>query len=167
MTPHQFAVSAGTDHKWLLNSSALLGRPLRRTPEDARWWGIVRTLEQAFGLTLANASAAANRAFKKRYDANEVVVAEDLSSTVKMTVDLFRYDTTFLANLSRARVRETPKRRGRRAERARDPVAAARAYGLDIGLINASLLRTHGERLELLDRNRAFVHEMRRTRRAR
>ncbi|MDQ6716812.1 MAG: hypothetical protein M3Z17_00535 [Gemmatimonadota bacterium] len=161
----QFSVACGCEPKWLLNSSALLGRSLRPTPENARWWGLVRALESTFGLTLANASAAATRALAGEIDDANVVVAEDDSGVATMSVNLFRYDTNFLANLSRARVRETPKRRGRRAEKSRDPIAAAEGYGLDIGLILSSLARTPAERLALLDRNRGFLYQMRESRR--
>lgn len=160
----QFACAAGCKPKWLLNSSAILGRSLRPTPENARWWGLVHALESAFGLTLANAGAAATRALAGQYDDANVVVAEDDSGVASISVNLFRYDATFLANLSRARVRETPKRRGRRAK-ARDPIAAAEGYGLDIGLIQSSLARTPAERLAILEKNRAFVYEMRGSRR--
>ena len=161
----QFSIASGCDMKWLLNSSAILGRNIRLTPENARWWGLVRALESTFGLTLANASAAATRALAGQMDDAIVVVAEDDSGVASMLVNLFRYDTNFLANLSRARVRETPKRRGRRAGKSRDPIAAAERYGLDIGLIQSSLERTPAERLALLDRNREFVYEMRGSRR--
>lgn len=167
MNVNQFAIAAGSDRKWLLNSSALLGRPLRLIPENARWWGMVRILEQAFGMTLVNAETAANRAFQNENDTREVVIAEHASSSATMSVDLFRYDTTFLANLSRARVRETPKRRGRRAARSRDPIGRAAAYGLDIGLLKSSLARTPSDRLMLLEANVAFVHAMQRNRRVR
>ena len=41
MNLNQLSVAAGTDLKWLLNSSAILGRPLRLTPENARWWDLM------------------------------------------------------------------------------------------------------------------------------
>lgn len=167
MNLNQLSVAAGADLKWLLNSSALLGRSLDPTPASARWWGLVRVLESTFGLTLANSAAGATRALSNRNDEAAVVIAEDLSSSASLSVNLFRYDTTFLANLSRARMRETPKRRGRRAERSRDPIGRAGEYGLDIGLMQASLARTPGERLAILDNNRAFVYEMQRRKRVR
>jgi hypothetical protein len=167
MTLNQLAVASGADLKWLLNSSALLRRSLRPTPENARWWGLVRVLESTFGLTLANAGAGATRALSSENDGRKIAVAEDPSGSAAMSVDRLRYDSTFLANLSRAVVRETPKRRGRRAERSSDPVSAATEYGLDIGLMQASLARNPGERLAILDNNRAFVYEMRRSKRTR
>lgn len=164
MNLNQLAIASGANVKWLLNSSALLGRPLRPTIENARWWGLVRILEVTFGLPLANASAAATRALAGETGGGEVVVAENASSSATMSVDLFRYDSTFLGNLSRACVRETPKRRGRRAEKSRDPIGRAVAYGLDVGLMRSALAHTAAQRLATLEANRAFVHEMRRKR---
>lgn len=164
MNLNQLSIAAGADLKWLLNSSAILRRPLRPTPENARWWGLVRVLESTFGLTLSNAGSAATRALSSENDDGEVAVAADSSGSATMSVNRVRYDSTFLANLSRALVRETPKRRGRRAERSRDPVGAAAEYGLDIGLMQSSLERTPGERLTALDRNRAFVYQMQQNR---
>jgi hypothetical protein len=165
VTLNQLAIAANADLKWLLNSSSLLGRKLRPTAKEARWWGLVRALESTFGLTLANASAGATRALAHESDDGEVVVAENSSSSATMSVNVFRYDSTALGNLSRALVRETPMRRGRRAGAPHDPIGAGVEYGLDIGLLRSSLERTPAERLALLDRNQAFVYEMQRKRR--
>ena len=153
----QFAIAASAEPKWLLNSAAILGRSIRLTPENARWWGLVRVLESSFGLGLTRAASAATRALSQSNDGAEIIIAGDIAGSVKLVVELARYDTAFLANLSRARVRETPKRRGRRARAPKDPISAAEAYGIDIGLLQASLKRSPAERLELLERNNTFV----------
>ena len=167
MTPAQFAIAACADRKWLLNSSAILGRSLRPTPENARWWGLVSVLERTFGLTLAKAAAAATRALSRENDDTSVVVDGDSGGSTTLGVNTLRYDSNFLANLSRARVREVPKRRGRRSFATKDPVATATGYGLDVGLLQTALSRTPAERLAMLERNRAFVDEMQRKRPAR
>jgi hypothetical protein len=158
----QFANAAGADEKWLLNSSAIMRRSLQTTPENARWWGLVHVLQDAFGLTLRNAGTAATRALARKSGTGPVIVAEDSASAASLSVDVYRYDTTFLARLSVARVRETPKRRGRRAAASSDPIGKARERGLDLGLLQSSLERSPAERLEILDRNRAFVDELQR-----
>lgn len=164
MNVNQLAIAAGADLKWLLNASAILGKPATPTRESARWWGLVRVLESTFGMTLAKAAAGANRAFAKQNGDAEVVIAEDDASAASMSVNLFRYDSTALANLSRARVRELPKRRGRRPEEKRgNAVLRAAQYGLDVNLMKASLMRKPAERLAILDRNVSFVREMRRS----
>lgn len=167
MNLNQLAIAAGADTKWLHNSGALLGRTLRPTVANARWWGVVRILQRTFGLTLAAAADGANRALETKNNDGDAIIAEDASSTATMSVNLLRYDSIFLANLSRAFVCETPKQRGRRAERSKDPIARATAYGLDIGLMRSSLARTSAERLAVLEANRTFVHEMQRNRRKR
>jgi len=156
---NQLGIAAGAETKWLLNSSALLGRSLTPTRSNARWWGLVKLLEQAFDLPLAVAAKAATRALAERNDGGRAGALEDPSASACMTVDLSRYDSILLARLSRARVRETPKRRGRRALNP-DPVAAAAAYGIDIGLIRSSLARTPGERLAMLDQNARFLRHI-------
>ncbi len=152
----QLVAAAGADRKWLLNASAILEKPLSHTPRQAKWWGLVRILDKQFGLELAFAASVANRALSRESDAVPLRASEDPSATAALVIDMARYDSVASANLSRALVRETPKRRGRRSEQ-RDPIASARAYGIDISLIEASIKRTPAERLAKLDANRAFV----------
>jgi hypothetical protein len=86
----------------------------------------------------------------------------DPSGSATLVVDLPRYESVFLANLSRALVLETPRRRGRTTRRTRDRVGAASRYGVDINLMRSSLARSPAERLEMLDANVAFVRAMKR-----
>src|SRR5206468_12327849 len=80
----------------------------------------------------------------------------------RIDIDMPRYESIFLANLSRAMNHETPRRRGRTRERATDAIAQARDYGIDIGLLQTALERTPAERLALLDRNVEFLRAVRR-----
>jgi hypothetical protein len=159
MTARQTAVAAAADLKWLTNAASLLRRRLRYDAEAARWWGLVRLLADELGLTLKAAAAAATAALGTRR--NESARA-DYAGPARIEVDLPRYESIFLANLSRAINHETPRRRGRTRERARDAIEQARAYGIDIGLLQTALERTPAERLELLDRNVDFLHAVRR-----
>jgi hypothetical protein len=160
MTPRQTAVAAASDLKWLTNSASLLGRRLRYTAEAARWWGLVRLLVDDLGLTLKAAAEAATAALGtgKPGSAQET----DSPRTVRIEFDLPRYESIFLANLSRALNQETPRRRGRVRANTGGPIAAARRYGVDIGLLRTALDRTPGERLALLDRNVEFLRAARR-----
>ena len=56
---------------------------------------------------------------------------------------------------SRARVHETPKRKGRppRLVAGRQALSSARQYGIDLGLIQSALARTPAERLAMLEAN--------------
>jgi len=163
MTPAQFAVAAGADPKWLINSRALLGRRSHYTAAEARWWGLVRILSESFELPLQRAAAAATKALTLGKDATWINVQRDASASASLIVNLARYESVFLANLSRALVRETPKRRGRPRPRAKDPVRAAADFGVDIQLLRSALENTPAELLELLEANSAFLQDARRS----
>ena len=162
MTARQTAVAAGADLKWLTNSAALLGRPLRYHAREAMWWGLVRLLVDRLGLTLKAAAGAATDALRAPGSRALIDGVADPSGSAALVVDLPRYESVFLANLSRALVLETPRRRGRTTRRTRDTVGAASRYGVDINLVRSSLARSPAERLEMLDANVAFVRAMKR-----
>ena len=163
MTPHQFAVAARADPKWILNSSALLGRSVRLTPADCRWWGLVRLLTESLALPLQAAAEAATRSLSAKNDADSIIVKADPSESASLVIDLSRYGSIFLGNFSRALVLEIPRRRGRpaRVRRGARAIDSARRYGVDLGLVRAALERTPAERLEMLEANAKFVRGMR------
>jgi hypothetical protein len=163
MTARQTAVAAAADLKWLTNSAALLRRPLRYHAREAKWWGLVRLFVDRLGLTLKAASGAATAALRRSDSQAPTDAGADPSGSAALVVDLPRYESIFLANLSRALVLETPRRRGRTTRRTtRDAVGAASRYGVDIDLVRSALERTPDERLEMLDANVAFVRGMKR-----
>jgi len=165
MTARQTAIAAGADLKWLTNSAALLRRPIRYTPHSARWWGLVRILTGKLGLSLKAAADAATARLGHADSRSPVRASTDPSGAASLVVDLPRYDSIFLANLSRALLHETPRRRGRTKDpiAGREAVSAAKRYGIDLGLIQASLDRTPAKRLALLEENAAFVRAARRS----
>lgn len=163
MTAHQFAVAARADPKWILNSSALLGRRVRHTPADSRWWGLVRLLTEWLALPLQAAAEAATRSLGAKNDAARITAMTDRSQSASLVIDLPRYESIFLGNLSCALVRETPRRRGRpsRIRGGSGAIGAARRYGVDLGLVQAALARTPAERLAMLEANAGFIRGMR------
>lgn len=163
MTAHQFAIAARADAKWILNSSALLGRRVRHTPADSRWWGLVRLLTESLGLPLQATAEAATRSLGTRSEAVRFTAMADPSQSASLVIDLARYESVFLGNLSRALVRETPRRRGRppRLRSGAGAIDAARRYGVDLGLVKAALKRTPAERLGMLEANAGFIRGMR------
>lgn len=163
MTSNQVAVAARADLKWLLNSSALLGRSVRRTPADSRWWGLVRLLTEGLALSLETAAEAATRCLGAKSGAARMTVTSDPSQSASLVIDLPRYESVFLGNLSRALVLETPRRRGRpsRTHAGAAAIRAAQNYGVDLGLVRAALARTPAERLAMLDSNVEFIRGMR------
>src|SRR3954469_3658517 len=158
MTARQMAVAAAADLKWLTNAASLLRRRLRYDAEAARWWGLVRLLVDELGLTLKAAAGAATAALATTRKRS---ARADYAGPARIEVDLPRYESIFLANLSRALIHETPRRRGRMRERVGDALEQARSYGIDIGLLQTALERTPGERLALLDRNVEFLRAAR------
>ena len=162
MTARQFAIAARADAKWIHNSSALLGRRVRHAPAEARWWGLVRLLTDCFALPLQGAAEAATRSLGARNDAGRITVKADPSQSASLVIDMPRYESIFLGNLSRALVQETPRRRGRpsRVRRGAGAMDAARRYGVDLGLVLAALERTPAERLAMLEANAGFIRGM-------
>ena len=163
MTAHQFAIAARADAKWILNSSALLGRRVRHTPADSRWWGLVRLLTESLALPLQVAAEAATRSIGTRSEGVRITVMADPSQSASLLIDLPRYESIFLGNLSRALVQETPRRKGRPAHvrRGASAIDSARRYGVDLGLVQAALKRTPAERLRMLEANARFIRGMR------
>ena len=161
MTARQTAVAAAADLKWLTNSASLLRRRLRYSADAARWWGLVRLLVDELGLTLKAAADAATATLGISR-AGAARARATLTGAVRIEIDLPRYESIFLANLSRALNQETPRRRGRVGDIERDAIAAARRYGIDTGLLQTALERTPAERLALLETNVEFVRAARR-----
>lgn len=158
MTRHQFAVATGGGIKWVLNSAALLRRRIRYTHDDARWWGLVRVLAESLGLPLKPAAEAATSSLRD----GETTPITDLSGSAFLRVDLNRYQSTFLANLSRALVLETPRQRGRPPRAAEGgAISSAASYGVDISLVQAALARTPAQRLAMLESNARMIRAMR------
>lgn len=164
MTARQFAVASAADIKWIMNSAALLRRRLRYSDSEARWWGFVRLLTEAFGLPLKLAADAATASLRVTHSSTPVTVSADPSHSASIVVDLARYESIFLGNLSRARVHETPRRKGRppRLAAGRQALSSAHRYGIDLGLIESALARTPAERLAMLEANSLFLRDMRR-----
>jgi hypothetical protein len=163
MTARQFAVASAADIKWITNSAALLGRPLRYTESEARWWGFLRLLTEAIGLPLKAAAVAATASLRVKESTMPLTIGADPSHSAALVVDLARYESIFLGNLSRARVHETPKRKGRppRPTGRGNALSSAHQYGVDLGLIQSALARTPAERLAMLEANSLFLREMR------
>ena len=164
MTARQTAVAAGAELKWMVNSAALLGRRVRYNRQQAKWWGLVWLLTEQLGLSLRAAAGVSTVALGGGSSSRQVIAGADPSGSASLIVDLARYESIFLGNLSRALVHETPRRRGRPPQRniKGGALITARHYGVDLGLIRSAIGRTPAERLALLEKNAAFVRDMRR-----
>jgi hypothetical protein len=87
------------------------------------------------------------------------MLVESADGSVQVSVDVARYQSTFMARLAASR-RAQPQRRGRPARRPSDPIAAARAYGIDISLLQSNLLRTPEERVRLGGANAELMRRL-------
>ncbi len=161
MTLNQLAIAAGADLKWLQNAAAILGRPIKRTQAEAKIWALVHTLGAALELPLKRALAIATKAVNLEAAGVQVVVDPEHSRVASIVLDMNRFESTFNANLSRALVLETPRRRGRPRSTTNDPVHDAERYGIDISLLTAALSRSVNERLTRLDGNAEFLRQLR------
>jgi hypothetical protein len=113
MTYQQLASAALADRTWLNNSRRLLGRPAVRTPEGARWWGLVRILNHDLGLTLAAAARVADLVLTATAAPHRVRIPASTDGAVALRLDLDRFHSTANAALAAALVFDGPKRRGR------------------------------------------------------
>jgi hypothetical protein len=166
MTARQLAVASAADIKWIMNSAALLRQRVRYTDSEARWWGFVRLLTESIGLPLKTAAGGATASLGAGRSPTRLTIGADPSHSASLVVDLARYESVFLGNLSRARVHETPKRKGRppRLAAGRRALTSAVRYGIDLGLIQSALARTPAERLAMLEANSLFLRELGRKR---
>jgi len=159
MTLGQFSVVVGAPTRWVQNAMAVLGLPARYDAEGARRIALVRVVHEACGIPLARAYVLAGEALALWPARTEWRhVSED--GLVTLSVDLGRFLSGYAVRLSLARCHYAEKRRGRQPRRRRRGVAGARAYGVDIGLLEENLRRTPAERLQRLDADVAFLQSL-------
>lgn len=164
MTASQFARAVQAEPKWVQNATRILGKRFRYSIPEARWLALVRLLNRHFALPLMEAGKLASEALAAPPTERAVRVGESADGSAALVIDVARFHSSFGASLSAALTLGTPRRRGPppRARRSdRDPVDAARSYGVDIGLTRASLALSPEERLARLDSDAAFLAALR------
>ena len=164
MTRSQFAEVVGADEKWVENTTRVLERQLAYTPQEARYFGLIRLLSYQFGIPIARAATLADMAIQQPLDLSALSL--DARDTVALVLNLSRYHSGFIAALATALHRGGPRRAGRPArvreqEKKYDPIGAAERYGVDISLLRQSLMQSPAERLARLDANAAFLRALR------
>ncbi len=159
MTLADFAVLVGATSRWCQNALQALGLGVRYAPDLARTLGLARLLQQHHGVALPRAMAVAERALRE--GARLSVRLDDPTGATAILVDVPRYLTQF--GLRSARLGEdAPRRRGRpRSAPSGRGIAAAEAYGLDLGALRSGLRLTPAERLRQLDANQRAVAALR------
>lgn len=164
MTRAQFATAVIADEKWVENAQRLLGRRPRYTPDEARWFALVRLFNQDIGVTLTRAASLAHEALTHPAEARTIVLGKTKIGDAGISIDRALFESSFAASLSAALEMGGPKRRGRISRQARagnSAIDRASEYGVDIGLLEAGLKLSVRERLEAADKNAEFINALR------
>ncbi|MBI4420202.1 MAG: hypothetical protein HY560_05195 [Gemmatimonadetes bacterium] len=159
MTLGQFAVAVGAPPRWVQNARAALRLKGAYTEPVARALALARELSRGCGMPLVRAFPLAQRALRE-WPARREYVHENDQGTVRLVVDLERFLSDYAARLSLSRTYYAERRRGRPRKRVREPIAAAKAYGVDITLLEENLKRTPEELLRDLDENVRFLRAL-------
>lgn len=159
MTLKQFAVASGTDPKWVKNAFPSLGVAPVYTADEAERLGLARVISATAGLPLKRAYAAASEALTRPTE-TAFPLAEAEDGSVRVTVDVTRYLSTFRTRLALAR-RTGERLRGRPPKGRANPIEYARQYGIDISLLESNLQRTPEERLRIASANSEFIRRFR------
>jgi hypothetical protein len=159
MTLGQFAIVVGAPRRWIQNSMAVLGLPVRYTLVVAKRLALARVLNAACGMPLVEAYPLAGKALSAWPESNVWELAGEEGVAV-LSVDLERFLSNVNVRLSLARTRYAERKRGRSRKRRRRGIAAAREYGIDIGLLEESLKLTPEQRLRRLEDTLEFLESV-------
>ncbi len=159
MTLGRFAVAVGASPRWVLNALTRLGKPRRYDEGLARRLALARFLTEAAGTPLRDAFALANRALKGA-DPYGTWRLEGPGG-VAITVDMPRFFTTYGARLALALNQYGEKARGRRPSKRGSAIERAKAYGVDVTLLDSALRRSPEQRLKMVAEDMAFWSDAR------
>jgi hypothetical protein len=158
MTLAHAARMLGLPPKWIQNALTQLGFPLAYPAPRIRQLGLAHRLAEA-GFSLRIAWARAGTALQVPY---RPVTLPAGPATVRVVIDVPRYLTEWAA--AQSRVLADPPRvpgRPRKLPPRGRAIARARAYGMDLSSLAASLRKTPAERLVALDANQRFIARLR------
>ncbi|HVO34929.1 MAG TPA: hypothetical protein VMT21_05140 [Gemmatimonadales bacterium] len=159
MTLGQLAVAVDASPRWVLNALARLGLPRRYGEGLARRLALARFISEAARTPLPDALRLADRALREA-DPGSIWRLEGKGG-VSLAVDLPRFFTTYGANLALALNSYGEKPRGRRRSRRGSAIERARAYGVDVSLLDSALRHTPEERVRRVAEDMAFLSEVR------
>jgi hypothetical protein len=155
----QFAMAVGASPRWVLNALTRLHLPRRYGEALARRLSLARYITEAVRTPLPYALRLADRTLREA-DPHGTWRLEGPGG-VSLVVDLPRFFTTYGANLALALNSYGEKPRGRRASRRGSAIERARAYGVDVTLLDSALRRTPEERIRRVAEDMAFLSEIR------
>jgi hypothetical protein len=154
MTLGRFAVAVGASPRWVLNALTRLRVPRRYGEPLARRLALAKTLHDSAGRALPGAWETARRILGEA-DYFKDWQYESGDGLVTVRIDLPRFFTNYQVRLSAAQSSHAaPKRRGRVPSRRGSAIERARAYGIDVTLLDANLAEPTDIRLRRLDGNR-------------
>ena len=126
MTYGQMAIATRSTRTWLNNARRLLARRMHRTPNGARWWGMVRILSHELGLPLKSAARVADLVLHTSPAPHRVRLAATSDGAIALRIDFERFHSTANASLAAAFAFGQPLARGRpRKPRRRRPLIDA------------------------------------------
>jgi hypothetical protein len=160
VTLGEFSTAVGAPKRWVQNAMAVLDLPAVYTVEAAKRLSFARTLNEACGMALVDAYPLADEALAE-WPAQRTWILEGTDGVATLSVDLQRFLSNFAVRLSLSRNYYAELKRGRPRTRRKRGVAAAREYGVDIGLLRESLKLTPEERLRRLEDALAFLQAAR------
>ena len=107
------AIATRSSTTWLNNARRILDRRMHRTPNGARWWGMVRILNHELGLPLKSAARVADLVLQPSTEPHRVRIAASSDGAIALRIDLQRFHSTANASLSSAFAFGQPRSRGR------------------------------------------------------
>src|ERR1035437_6320326 len=113
MTYDQRAIWTRSTRTWLNNARRLLARRMHRTPNGARWWGMVRMLSHELGLPLKSAARVADLVLHASPAPHRVRLAATSDGAIALRIDFERFHSTANASLAAAYAFGQPRARGR------------------------------------------------------
>ena len=107
------ALALGGEIKWLYNSARRLGRPVRRSADDAIWWRLVHHLAVGLGVALADAARSADTLLNTGLTPGRVRLRATRDESVSIGIDLARFHDGAALALAGALHLAVPRARGR------------------------------------------------------
>ncbi len=159
MTLGRFAVAVGATPRWVLNALTRLGLPRRYGEPLARRLALARFVAEAAGTPLARAFALAGRALAEADPHGEWRL--EGPGGVSLVIEMPRFFTGYGARLALALNRYDERVRGRRPRRRGSAVERARAYGVDVTLLDSALRRGPEQHMRMVAEDMAFWSDAR------
>ena len=161
MTLGQFAVAVGASPRWVLNALTRLRVPRRYDEPLARRLALAKTLHDSATLPLPRAWTEAARILAEA-DYFKDWQYESGDGLVTVRVDLPRFFTNYQVRLAVAHSSHAaPKRRGRAPSRRGSAIERARAYGIDVSLLDSQLAQAPAQRVREMDVNNQALSGLR------